>query len=97
MRAGTGSGPVAVITDAAGREIRQLPGEYGWYQPAWSPDGKSLIVTDDRPGADNVAGPAIRVILDVAGVRPPVVIPAAGVTPDMLPDWAASWQRISLP
>ncbi|HEX2753859.1 MAG TPA: hypothetical protein VHM48_00250 [Candidatus Limnocylindrales bacterium] len=97
MRSGTGTGPVAVITDAAGREIRQLTGEYGWYQPTWSPDGSSLIVTDDRPGADNVAGPAIRVILDVAGIADPVVIPAAGVTPDMLPDWAASWQRIALP
>jgi Tol biopolymer transport system component len=97
MRSGTGTGPLAVITDAAGREIRQLAGEYGWYQPTWSPDGRSLIVTDDQPGPANVAGPAIRVILDVAGDGQPIVIPAAGVTPDMLPDWAASWQRIALP
>lgn len=97
MRSGTGTGPVAVITDAMGHEIRQLPGQYGWYQPTWSPDGRSLIVTDDRPGAANVAGPAVRVILDVAGDAEPIVIPAAGVTLDMLPDWAASWQRIALP
>lgn len=97
MRSGTGTGPLAVITDSVGREIRELPGQYGWYQPTWSPDGRNLIVTDDRPGVDNVAGPAVRVILDVAGDADPIVISAAGVTPDMLPDWAASWQRVALP
>jgi hypothetical protein len=26
---------------------------------------------------------------------PPIVIPAAGVTPESVPDWAASWQRLA--
>ncbi|HEX5823849.1 MAG TPA: hypothetical protein VFY18_05240 [Candidatus Limnocylindrales bacterium] len=97
MRSGDGSGPVAVITDATGHEIRQLPGQYGWYQPTWSPDGRSLILTDDHPGPANDVGPAVRVIREVAGKAKPIVIPAPGVTLDMLPDWAASWQRVALP
>jgi len=52
-------------------------------------------VTDDRPGPNNEEGPAVRVILDVAGKTPPIVIPAAGLTPEDVPDWAASWQRIA--
>jgi hypothetical protein len=35
------------------------------------------------------------VILDVAGEAPPIVIPAAGVVPEDVPDWAASWQRLA--
>jgi hypothetical protein len=35
------------------------------------------------------------VILDVEGKEPPIVIPAPGVTPNDIPDWAASWQRIA--
>jgi hypothetical protein len=37
---------------------------------------------------------AVRVIVDVAGDAPPV-LPAAGVTPQDVPDWAASWQRLA--
>lgn len=93
---GTETGPVVVvITDATGREIRQLPGQYGWYGPVWSPDGTRLIVTDDRPGPANGAGPAIRLILDAVGDSPPIEIPAPGVTPDLLPDWAGTWQRLA--
>ena len=82
---------------ATGKPLRVLPGAYGWYQPIWSPDGTKIVVTDDRPGLGNVDGPAVRVILDVAGKAPPIVIAAPGTTPDQVPDWAASWQRLALP
>jgi len=97
MRAGTGTGPVVAITDVNGMSLTVLPGHYGWFQPSWSPDGTKIIVTDDRPGPNDVAGPAVRVILDVDGAAPPVEIRAPGITPDLLPDWAASWQRLALP
>jgi WD40-like Beta Propeller Repeat len=90
-----GLGPVAVIADRTGRLLKALPGYYGWYQPIWSPDGSKIVVTDDRPGPDNMEGPAVRVILDVDGNAPPVVIPAAGRVPEDVPDWAASWQRLA--
>jgi Tol biopolymer transport system component len=95
MRAGTGTGPTVFITDIAGMPLRSPPGQFGWYQPIWSPDGTKIVVTDDRPGPNNESGPAVRVILDVMGKAPPVEIPAAGVTPDNVPDWAASWQRLA--
>ncbi len=95
MRTGNGSGPVVVISDITATRIRVLVGAYGWFQPIWSPDGTKVVVTDDRPGPDNEEGPAVRVILDVAGKAPPIVIPAAGLTPEDVPDWAASWQRIA--
>ena len=97
MRNGTGSGPIVVIADRTGKMLRVLPGAYGWYQPIWSPDGTKVVITDDRPGPGNVDGPAVRVILDVAGKAPPIVIAAPGTTPDQVPDWAASWQRLALP
>jgi Tol biopolymer transport system component len=95
MRKGTGSGPTVFITDVSGNHVRSVPGQFGWFQPIWSPDGTKIVVTDDRPGPNNEPGPAVRVILDAAGTAPPVEIPAAGVTPDNLPDWAASWQRLA--
>jgi Tol biopolymer transport system component len=95
MRTGYGSGPVVVISDIAATQPRVLVGAYGWYQPIWSPDGTKIVVTDDHPGPDNEEGPAVRVILDVAGKAPPIVIPAAGLTPEDVPDWAASWQRVA--
>ena len=96
MRAGTGSGPTVFITDTTGRHFRTLTGQFGWFQPIWSPDGTKIVVTDDRPGPDNENGPAVRVILDAAHDKaPPIVIPAAGVTPEDVPDWAASWQRLA--
>ena len=97
MRSGTGLGPIVWIVDPAGRLLEGLPGYYGWYEPIWSPDGSKVVVTDDRPGPDNLDGPAVRVILDVEGKVPPVVIPAPGLTGDDVPDWAATWQRIALP
>jgi Tol biopolymer transport system component len=97
MRRGSGLGPVVTICDPTGKVLDILPGAYGWYQPIWSPDGTKIVVTDDRPGPDNVAGPAVRVILDVASRRPVAIIPAPGITPDDVPDWAASWQRIATP
>ena len=97
MRMGIGAGPFLAITDRSGSTMRFLPGHYAWFQPAWSPDGTKLIVTDDRPGPDNVPGPAVRVILDAVGDASPVEIPAPGITPDLLPDWAASWQRVAVP
>ena len=95
MRAGTGHGPIASISDPSGGNFRTLPGYYGWYQPIWSPDGTKIVVTDDQPGPANEPGPAIRVILDAVGMAPPIVIPAPGVTADDLPDWSASWQRLA--
>jgi len=95
MRTGIGVGPIAWISDPSGANFQKLPGYYGWYQPIWSPDGSKLVVTDDKPGPDNLAGPAVRVILDIAGKAPPIVIPAPGVTADDLPDWSASWQRLA--
>jgi Tol biopolymer transport system component len=96
MRTGTGTGPHCVVSDPAGRAFRDLGGAYGWYQPIWSPDGTKVVVTDDRPGPDdNEALPAVRVILDVAGREPPIVIPAPGTNPEGVPDWAASWQRVA--
>jgi len=95
MQKGTGTGPIVFITDVTGLHFRTLPGHYGWYQPIWSPDGKRVVVTDDRPGPNDEPGPAIRVILDAVGTSPPVEIPAAGVTPESIPDWAASWQRLA--
>ena len=97
MRAGTGTGPLVAITDVLGTSLKVLPGHYAWYQPSWSPDGTKIIVTDDRPGPNDVAGPAVRVILDVDGDAPPIEIAAPGIAPDLLPDWAASWQRLALP
>jgi TolB protein len=97
MRMGIGAGPFVAITDRSGTTMRFLPGHYGWYQPTWSPDGTKLVVTDDRPGPDNAPGPAVRVVLDAVGDSPPVEIPAQGITSDLLPDWAASWQRVALP
>src|SRR5437773_5407 len=98
MHNGTGLGPIPYITDPTGKGVvHPLPGFYGWYQPIWSPDGTKIVVTDDRPGLGNVDGPAVRVILDVAGKAPPIVIAAPGTTPDQVPDWAASWQRLALP
>ncbi|MEA2548576.1 MAG: hypothetical protein QOE42_1174, partial [Chloroflexota bacterium] len=88
-------GPLVFITDVTGRPIRTLPGQYGWYQPIWSPDGTKIVVTDNRPGPLNEPGPAVRAILDAVGSAPPVQIPAAGVTPESVPDWAASWQRLA--
>jgi len=95
MRAGTGLGPIVWITDPSGLAFKKLDGDYGWYQPIWSPDGTKVMVTDDRPGPENLEGPAVRVILDVDGSAPPVVIPAPGITPDDVPDWAGSWQRVA--
>ena len=95
MHSGIGLGPEVVLSDSSGRMLRALPGYYGWYQPIWSPDGTKIVVTDDRPGPENLDGPAVRVILDVAGEAPPIVIPAAGVVPEDVPDWAASWQRLA--
>ncbi len=95
MRSGTGTGPWLIISDVTGAQFRTLPGHYGWYQPIWSPDGTRIVVTDDRPGPNDKPGPAVRVILDAVGTAPPVEIPAAGLTPDGVPDWAASWQRIA--
>jgi Tol biopolymer transport system component len=95
MRAGNGHGPIPWITDLSGTHYKMLPGFYGWYQPIWSPDGTKLVLTDDGPGPNDSAGPAVRVIVDVDGKEPPIVIPAAGVTPDDVPDWAASWQRLA--
>src|SRR5207245_1516754 len=87
----------STTTDPTGKGVvHPLPGFYGWYQPIWSPDGTKIVVTDDRPGLGNVDGPAVRVILDVAGKAPPIVIAAPGTTPDQVPDWAASWQRLAL-
>jgi dipeptidyl aminopeptidase/acylaminoacyl peptidase len=97
MRAGSGTGPLVAITNANGASMKLLPGHYGWFQPSWSPDGTKIIVTDDRPGPNDAFGPAVRVILDVGGAAPPIEIPAPGITPDLLPDWAASWQRLALP
>jgi Tol biopolymer transport system component len=95
MQKGTGTGPIVFITDVTGLHFRTLPGHYGWYQPIWSPDGRHIVVTDDRPGPSDEPGPAVRVILDAAGKGPPVEIPAAGVTPELVPDWPASWQRLA--
>jgi Tol biopolymer transport system component len=95
MRAGTGTGPTVFITDISGKPLRSPAGQFGWYQPVWSPDGTKIVVTDDRPGPNNEPGPAVRVILDAVGNSPPIVIPAAGVTPESVPDWAASWQRLA--
>ena len=95
MRAGTGTGPTVFITDITGMPLRSPPGQFGWYQPIWSPDGTKIVVTDDRPGPNNEPGPAVRVILDVMGKAPPIEIPAAGLTPADVPDWAASWQRLA--
>lgn len=97
MRSGIGLGPIVWIIDPSGRLLEGLPGYYGWYEPIWSPDGTKLVVTDDRPGPDNLDGPAVRVILDVEGKAPPIVIPAPGVTADDIPDWAATWQRVAVP
>jgi Tol biopolymer transport system component len=95
MHRGYGLGPIVYISDTDGRMIKILPGAYGWYQPIWSPDGTKVVVTDDHPGPNGEEGPAVRVILDVEGKEPPIVIPAPGVTPNDIPDWAASWQRIA--
>jgi Tol biopolymer transport system component len=94
-KSGTGLGPEVVLAKASGQVLRTLPGYYGYFQPIWSPDGSKIVVTDDRPGPDNLEGPAVRVILDVAGSAPPVVIPAASTVRDDPPDWAASWQRLA--
>ena len=96
MHNGHGFGPIPYIADPRGNVLRGFPGAFGWYQPIWSPDGTKIVVTDDQP--DNLeGGPAVRVILDVNGHSPPIVLPAAAPTPDQLPDWAATWQRLALP
>jgi dipeptidyl aminopeptidase/acylaminoacyl peptidase len=95
MRAGTGTGPTVFVTDISGKPLRSPAGQFGWFQPIWSPDGTKIVVTDDGPGPKNEPGPAVRVILDAVGNAPPIVIPAAGVTPESVPDWAASWQRLA--
>jgi len=97
MRRGSGLGPVLTICDPTGRVLDILPRAYAWYQPIWSPDGTKIVVTDDRPGPDNVPGPAVRVIVDLARKQPDIIIPAPGITPDDVPDWAASWQRVAKP
>jgi len=95
MRAGTGSGPLVTIADPTGRILRILRGQYGWYQPVWSPDGTKLMITDDRPGPANAVGPAVAVILDVGEKLPPVEIPAPADADNNLPDWTGSWQRLA--
>ena len=98
MRQGVGTGPVVAIADAKGDLVRALPGYYGWYTPAWSPDGKQIAVLDDRPGPNDVEGdPAEIVILDAWGDRPPVriVTPTRGTW--SLPDRSLTWQRLALP
>jgi tricorn protease len=46
MRAGTGTGPTVFITDITGMPLRSPPGQFGWYQPIWSPDGTKIVVTE---------------------------------------------------
>src|SRR4051794_9631777 len=95
MRAGTGDGPVVAIADPTGKILKILRGQYGWHQPIWSPDGSKIIATDDHPGPANEDGAAIRVILDAADKLPPIEIPAPGLSPGDLPDWAGTWQRLA--
>jgi hypothetical protein len=95
MRAGDGTGPVIVIANRMGETIRDLPGQYGFYQPVWSPDGSKVMALDEQPGPSNQPGPAVIVILDVAGESPPVELAAPPDVANNLPDVAASWQRIA--
>jgi Tol biopolymer transport system component len=95
LRAAPPSGPRVVIADAAGRVMRVLPGNYGWFTPTWSPDGTRLAISDDRPGPENVAGPLVIAILDPIGDEPPTTL-------EPLPDASLgteaaglTWQRLA--
>jgi Tol biopolymer transport system component len=98
MRQGVGTGPVVAITDPEGNLIRALPGYYGWYTPAWSPDGNEIAVLDDRPGPNDIeGGQAEIVILDAWGDRPPVRVATPVRGTESLPDRSLTWQRLALP
>ena len=97
MHCGVGVGPSIVIADATGNERRTLPGYYGWYMPAWSPDQTRIAILDDRPGLANEAGPPTIVLLDPSGKAPAVSIPAGDstLTEDQSPDYTLTWQRLA--
>jgi Tol biopolymer transport system component len=93
---GLGFGPRLVVgsVDPA-KGARILEGFYGSYVPAWSPDQTRIAILDDRPGPKNQPGPPVIVIVDPAGVAPPVTIPAGTDASDL--DFTLSWQRLARP
>jgi Tol biopolymer transport system component len=97
MRAGIGLGPSLVIADRDGKQIRVLPGYYGWYMPAWSPDQTRVAILDDRPGLENEPGPPVIVLLDPLGKAAPVTLPAGEETiaEESSPDFTLPWQRLA--
>ena len=93
LRSGTGVGPVVVIADPSGSDLRVLPGFYAWTMPAWSPDGRGVIVFDDRPGPADEPGRSV-VALDVRAMEPLIELEApTGVIPS--DNAAGSWQRVA--
>jgi len=99
MHCGTGLGPSVVVADATGSRRRTLPGYYGWYMPAWSPDQMRIAILDDRPGPANEPGPPTIVLLDPNAKAPAISIPAGAstLTEDRLPDYTLTWQRLAPP
>ncbi|MFL5779455.1 MAG: TolB family protein, partial [Chloroflexota bacterium] len=94
LREGANLGPIVVILDRAGRELRILPGHYRWSQEVWSPDATRLFVDDDRPGNENVPGDPVMVALDPLGQAPAEVIRAPpGTRLDVQDGYAGTWQR----
>ncbi len=86
-------GPVVVIADATGREIRTLDEHVDWNEPVWSPDGTKIMTAIAKPGQKE---PTYVVILDAAGVAPPTKLTLPPIDLEQLaPDFAGSWQRLA--
>ena len=99
MHCGVGLGPSIVVADATGNRHNTLPGYYGWYMPAWSPDQTRIAILDDRPGPADEPGPPTIVLLDPSGKAPAISIPAGAstLTEDQSPDYTLTWQRLAPP
>jgi Tol biopolymer transport system component len=86
-------GPVVVIADPAGNEIRTLSRNVDWNQPVWSPDSTRIMTAIVHPASKE---PTYVLLLDVADKAPAVQLTLPPVDLEQLaPDFAGGWQRLA--